>query len=430
LVTVRGDLRKEQAMSTSRVIPKLVLLTIAFSAFATAAGFAPEIQRPIVEPLPPAVIVAGSRVGFTRDSTNGRINVHLDQIGPEHVELLKKQRSLGTVFLSPLRRRISDEELKPLAFVPMKGLAILNASVSSSGLEALKGHASIESIRLWRTAVTDLGIGHLGTLPNLKKIAIDEAEISDAALAKIAEMKQLKAVSFFSCPRITDEGVIQLAQLEGLESLFLNNNRRLTSDIIKPLCRLGKLNRLELDGIKLSPADFADLSTLANLETLGLSETGLTDEGLRELTRLKSLRSLEIQSAAITDAGAAQFKNFEHLRSLGLSKTGIGDAGVAELESLHGLETLGLDSTKVTDAGLKSIAKLNRLKYLSLDETAITDTGFLQLRELKNLESLSANGTKVTEIELEQMYDLHPGMMIFPTPPSVAMKRVELLNKP
>lgn len=270
---------------------------------AVYAQQSPTIQS-TPEPAPPAITVAGSRIGFTRDVQTGRIGVHFSgAFHSDHVDILKKQENLGTVFFSGMRPPLTDEGLKLLHDVPLTGLFLSNVPVTDKGLEALKGHAHIESILLYKTQVTDACIDTLATCPNLVKLSFDYADITDAGLEKIASLKHLKSVGFFKCQKITDKGVIHLTQLESLNRLFLNNNEQLTRQIVKPLVALKNLMRLELDQIPLKADDVAELARLPKLETLGLSNTTIDDEGAMHLSQMPSLKSLVIQGCAISEAG-------------------------------------------------------------------------------------------------------------------------------
>ena len=223
-----------------------------------------DVQRRERKPLPtpPPVTVAGVQIGFTRDQDTGRINVHFrrgfgrdhvtGEFHPDHVAVLRQHKPLGTVFFTVGRLRVTADELKLLRDVPMTGLVLWDVPVTDKDLEALTGHAHLESISLSRTKVTDACVETFGSWPKLERISIDYGEITDQAVVKIAALRQLKNVSFFRCPKITDDGVIQLAQLVSLERLFLNDNEKLTRRIIHPLSGLKNLNRLELDSIKIT----------------------------------------------------------------------------------------------------------------------------------------------------------------------------------
>src|SRR5262245_9765778 len=84
---------------------------------------------------------------------------------------------------------------------------------------------------------------------------------------------------------------------------------------------------VRLGGVRLSAESLRKLAALRNLQSLDLSNTGLTDPDLKELAGLRSLRSL----------------NLRYNR--------IGDIGLKELATLNNLEAVTLDHTQITDAG-------------------------------------------------------------------------------
>jgi WD40 repeat protein len=361
--------------------------------------------------------VAGIRVGFSRDPQTGRVNVHFSQgFHPDHVDLLKKQERLGTVFFSSRGQPLADNTLKLLRDVPMTGLAFFNVPVTDRGLEALRGHPQLASILLDRPRITDAGLDTLPTLPQLARVGIECADLSDAGLAKLAALPRLTSVRLFQCPHITDAGVSQLARLPALESLYLNANEKLTRRVVKPLCGLKTLTHLVLDGVALTAADAAEVARLPKLVALGLSESGLGDEAAPHLGRLKSLQSLSLRSAALGDASVAALRQLTELRFLDLSHNAVTDRGAADLVGLPHLESLGLSSTKVTDAGLAALGKLRGLKRLYLDNTAVTGRGLRALEGLPQLEVLSVRGTSVAEQEIAGLCERRPTLRVFPIP--------------
>ena len=199
---------------------KLLVILALLSGFCVQPASGWDIQKRELHPLPtpPPITVAGMRIGFTRDSENGRIGVHfMEGFHPDHVDVLLKQKPLGTVFFSGMRQSIKDDDLKLLRDVPMTGLFLWSVSITDKGLEGLKGHAHLESILLNRIGISDACIDTLATFPKLVRISIDYGDVTDAAVAKVAALKQLTTVDFFRCPKITDHGVIQLAQLPSLQ---------------------------------------------------------------------------------------------------------------------------------------------------------------------------------------------------------------------
>ena len=63
------------------------------------------------------------------------------------------------------------------------------------------------------------------------------------------------------------------------------------------------------------------------------------------------------------------------LQYLGLGGTGVTDAGLEQLSHQPHLQGLTLDRTKVTDAGLKLLEGRTQFQQLDLGGTTITDDG-------------------------------------------------------
>ena len=65
-----------------------------------------------------------------------------------------------------------------------------------------------------------------------------------------------------------------------------------------------------------------------------------------------------------------------------------------------------------------------------LNQTSVTDTGASLLESLKHLGTLDVQNTKVSETAIDRIYNLHPGMSVFPTTHAVSAKRLSLNRKP
>ena len=162
------------------------------------------------------------------------------------------------------------------------------------------------------------------------RVDIDSYEITDAGLARLAGLTQLRELLLDNA-QITDAGLAHLAGLTRLELLWLDTPE--TTD-----------------------AGLAHLAGLTRLKFLTLWHTQITDSGLAHLARLTQLQWLDLGSTHnITDAGLAHLAGLTQLQQLDLSDTPITDAGLAHLARLTQLQHLGLIGTRITDAG---VAKL------------------------------------------------------------------------
>ena len=257
-----------------------------------------------------APILLPKQINFTENQDSGEKNAHLrTPITAEIVKKLQQESNLDTVFLSG--GGTQDGELALLADVPMKGLFVNSEHVTDRGVKSLEEHATLESLTLFSCNISDLSAESIARIPSLTKISIQRTSFTDEGARKLidrlGDVGKLKSLNFFQCPRITDDGLVQIGELESLERLFLNNNDGLTSGIFERIAHLKNLTRLEVDSISLDEADLAHLTGLTKLETLGVSfsnsSSHLTDRAAGYLCQLSSLQSLTIQDARITDKG-------------------------------------------------------------------------------------------------------------------------------
>ncbi len=69
------------------------------------------------------------------------------------------------------------------------------------------------------------------------------------------------------------------------------------------------IERLYLDGTRITDQGLAELAPLKNLHDLSLINTPISDAGLKHLTALAALKELYIHGTQITPAGIAELKN-------------------------------------------------------------------------------------------------------------------------
>ncbi len=105
----------------------------------------------------------------------------------------------------------------------------------------------------------------------------------------------------------------------------------------------------------------------------------------------------------IIDSDLANLTGLARLKTLNLTNTVVSDKGLAYLKGLPALESLYLDATRVTDAGLPGLTKLRGLRELHLSRNKITDVGADQLTQLHKLELLNLSNTNVSEESVKRL---------------------------
>lgn len=136
---------------------------------------------------------------------------------------------------------------------------------------------NLETLDLYDTNITDVGIAHLKALPALSKIDLYNTKTGDAGLEQLSQFGTLRSITM-QHTAVTNEGLKYLSGLSSLDSLNLGNT-----------------------GI--NDSGLAHLKSLAGLQWLQLSFTNVTDSGLLYLQDLKSLRELYLTETQVTDDG-------------------------------------------------------------------------------------------------------------------------------
>jgi hypothetical protein len=185
---------------------------------------------------------------------------------------------------------------------------------------------------------------------SLRAISLRDTLISDAALASVAKLTQLRELVIGTgseapgIATITDKGLTQLSTLRRLRRLTISN--------------------CPIDGSAL-----AHLGMLRRLEWLNMRHTNFND------------------------AAASHLRQFPRLLRLDLWNTSISDDAIDDIAKLDRLEVLYLSDNELTDAAASKLAKLTSLQALDVSETQFSDEGVEQLQTLSQLPELALSNT-------------------------------------
>lgn len=175
---------------------------------------------------------------------------------------------------------------------------------------------------------------------------------------------------------------------------------------------LAVLNSLDLSQSGITDDDLAQLSHLSQLRELNVMGTKVSDVGLRHLQSLKSLQLLQVRETAITFAGvkhlfvnlqgrpvahamtAYGWSTYDFSHTLYCDRNSVKDVDLREIGEMESLRVLLLDSQLVTDAELKHLAKLRQLERLYLRQTQVTYRGLAELTNLRRLALLDLMGSR------------------------------------
>ncbi|HLK66559.1 MAG TPA: ankyrin repeat domain-containing protein [Bryobacteraceae bacterium] len=249
--------------------------------------------------------------------------------------------------------------------------------------------------------------------------------MTDGAMARIASLEHVTAVSLSGSRELTDDGLLQLARMPQLESLELSEypGGRLTDRGLEVLRHLPNLRTFEMTWqAGITDAGVANLRFCDRLEFVNLMGSPTGDGAIEALQGKPNLHRFS-SGRLVTDAGLPFLQNFPKLKkwegggekaarllldgpftNQGLASLagleGIADLdlfwhvdqitadGFAHLVNMPNLMALGCDGELSSDAAMHHIAAIPRLQRLRAQESVATDDGFVSLSQSKTLQRL------------------------------------------
>jgi Leucine-rich repeat (LRR) protein len=185
------------------------------------------------------------------------------------------------------------------------------------------------------------------------------------------------------------------AKLDGdgrLIEITIEDGAELTADDVALFGRLGDLRSLRILNCRiLNDAMVARLTGLENLDTLALTNSGITDAGVEALVQtFPNLVELDLSSNTnLTGAALKQIAGLAKLERLTLLQNRFNDLHTRRLGKMPQLRSLDLrGNMEAGDMTLEVLGKLPHLTALKHRSTAVTDTGLEGLAGSPSLESL------------------------------------------
>lgn len=244
---------------------------------------------------------------------------------------------------------------------------LIDGPFTNAGLGSLAGLDGLFELDLfWHVdRITTDGFAYLVHLPNLMSLGCDGKLSDDAALRHIGQMPRLKRLRIQESVA-TDDGFVALARSKTIEGIWGRVCPNFGSRGFVAFSRMPSLRSL---GIGCRNVDDAALSSLPEFPALReLTPIDFQDDGFRHIGRCHKLERLTCMYCRETGDAAT-----EHIRRLALSYyyaglTQITDRSLDILGGMDSLEQVDLyECLKVTDAGLPFLARLPRLREVHLD---------------------------------------------------------------
>jgi serine/threonine protein kinase/Leucine-rich repeat (LRR) protein len=284
-------------------------------------------------------------------------------------------------------------------FGQCRQMAILqldHTSVSDACLPVLADFPSLQQLSLLGSRVSRHGYEQLRAVYPAPNFALAWSEpnrgVAEAALA-------LGGAVEVATPEETDARPVTTAA--DLPAGFFQVRRLSLAGATKPLGKIvdllprlssDRFDRLEdLDLSRIAGFDYALLVPVHGLRALSVADTGLDDNLLASFPKLSTLERLVLDGNRISGRGLPALNNQPALVDLSLARTLVNELTLRYLAELPRLKRLSLAGTALTDAAARGLASLNHLQWLDVSQTKLTPDSIAALK--KSLPECSIQAT-------------------------------------
>lgn len=286
---------------------------------------------------------------------------------------------------------VEHPDFAPLVDAPhLERLELWGGTFGVAGGKALAKAPALRALHLRGVEGVDRDmLGVLAGWPRLERLGV-----SDAAATHLAGLERLVALELAHVEGqgLTLEVCKAIAKLGRLEKLELDGCRQLRDDGLAALAKgLPRLAHLDLRlGEQVSSKGVAALGGLEELARLRLESCGKVDDAaVKSAAALPALEALDLKYCGrVTDKGIAALAKAARLTELDVARTTVGAKGIAALAKA-GTPLRALSAAEADDALLAEVAKLQGLRLLRFDPAdGLTKAGLAELAKLPELEDV------------------------------------------
>lgn len=145
-------------------------------------------------------------------------------------------------------------------------------------------------VDLQYTCIHSRGLVFLTDLPNVRRLQLSGASVTDGDLAPVSKLCSLEFLNLGSA-EVTDDGLRALESCKRLKTLLLSQTT-ITGRGLSVLSQLPRLECVVVDGDRLEDLAFRHLAECKALRLVEIGGNRLTDDGLARLADLTTLEEL------------------------------------------------------------------------------------------------------------------------------------------
>ena len=203
----------------------------------------------------------------------------------------------------------------------------------------------------------------------LTEIAIEDgAEVTADDVAFFGRLGDLRSLRILNCRVLNDEMVQQLTGLKNLDTLALTNSGITDAGVEKIVQSFPNLVELDLSSnTNMTGAAMKQIASLGKLERLTLLQNRFNDLNTRRLSKMPELRAIDLRgNMEAGDMTLEVVGRLPHLTALKHRSTAVTDAGLEGLSKSETLESLLMQDFVITNASGPHLAKLSKLSSLEV----------------------------------------------------------------
>jgi hypothetical protein len=182
-------------------------------------------------------------------------------------------------------------------------------------------------------------------------VPIDLADVE--LLAHIPKIRLLA----FKGSILTESVCIRLGELTTLEQLYFEGVRGMSSEGIKAIGKLNKLQHLSLAGTHVSDNDLGNLENYPCIESITLDSTSVGESGLSAVARMTTLREVSLRFTSIRDEDLCHLSSLKQLRGLQLKGTLVTDKAIECLLKYPQIADIDIRKTRITPEGADALRR-------------------------------------------------------------------------
>jgi hypothetical protein len=188
----------------------------------------------------------------------------------------------------------------------LEELGVAGRGLLDDDLGVFASFSGLKRLNVWTGELGERGWAAIGSLVGLESLSMTTGEVTEFALASVSKLRQLESLTISDARkgRLTKRGLNYLNQLTNLRRLELNMSgamKPVTGEGVLSLAALKNLEYISLISVGVKGGDWAFLAELEGLEELWLNNCGVClQNGLRYVKGLPNLKALDLQNVICT----------------------------------------------------------------------------------------------------------------------------------